>query len=123
MAPIVQSALCVVLFLGGFNGPDFIPGILWISLKIVLVLFILLWTRSTWPRLRVDQIMELAWKYLLPLALLNILLIATEMTIFDITQSTSLWIMGIINWATILFILALLSLFKNFNKKTVQQKY
>ena len=62
-------------------------------------------------------------EYLLPLALLNILLIATEMTIFDITQSTSLWIMGIINWATILFILALLSLFKNFNKKTVQQKY
>ena len=123
MAPIVQSALCVVLFLGGFNGPDFIPGILLISLKIVLVLFVLLWTRSTWPRLRVDQIMELAWKYLLPLALLNILLVATEMTIFDVSQLTSLWAMAIINWTTMLIILAILSSFKNLNKKTIQQKY
>jgi NADH-quinone oxidoreductase subunit H len=123
MAPIVQSALCVTLFLGGFNGPDFIPGILWLSLKIVLVLFVLLWTRSTWPRLRVDQIMELAWKYLLPLALLNILLVATEMTIFDVSQLASLWTMAIINWATMLIILTLLSLFNNFNKKTIQQKY
>jgi NADH-quinone oxidoreductase subunit H len=123
MAPIVQSTLCVVLFLGGFNGPGFIPGILWLSIKIVLVLFVLIWTRATWPRLRVDQIMELAWKYLLPLSLLNILLVATEMTIFDVTQLTSLWTMAIINWATMLIIFAILSFFKNFNKKMIQQKY
>ena len=123
MAPIVQSALCVVLFLGGFNGPGFIPGILWLSIKIVLVLFVLIWTRATWPRLRVDQIMELAWKYLLPLSLLNILLVATEMTIFDVTQLTSLWTMAIINWATLLIIFAILSFFKNYNKKMIQQKY
>ena len=123
MAPIVQSTLCVVLFLGGFNGPGFIPGILWLSIKIVLVLFVLIWTRATWPRLRVDQIMELAWKYLLPLSLLNILLVATEMTIFDVTQLTSLWTMAIINWATLLIIFAILSFFKNYNKKMIQQKY
>jgi len=123
MAPIVQSTLCVVLFLGGFNGPGFLPGILWLSIKIVLVLFVLIWTRATWPRLRVDQIMELAWKYLLPLSLLNILLVATEMTIFDVTQLTSLWTMAIINWATLLIIFAILSFFKNYNKKMIQQKY
>jgi NADH-quinone oxidoreductase subunit H len=74
------SALTTLLFLGGWNAPapqlDFIPGILWFFLKFAFIVFCLFWIRATFPRLRVDQLMGLAWKVLLPLAILNIFLTA-----------------------------------------------
>ncbi|KIL36652.1 NADH:ubiquinone oxidoreductase subunit H [Cohnella kolymensis] len=74
------AALTTLLFLGGWNAPapqlDFIPGILWFFVKFAFIVFSLFWIRATFPRLRVDQLMGLAWKVLLPLAILNIFLTA-----------------------------------------------
>ncbi|MBO9598056.1 MAG: NADH-quinone oxidoreductase subunit NuoH [Cohnella sp.] len=74
------ACLTTILFLGGWNPPfpqlDFIPGLLWFFLKFAFIVFTLFWIRATFPRLRVDQLMSLAWKVLLPLAILNIFLTA-----------------------------------------------
>ncbi|MGA0121444.1 MAG: NADH-quinone oxidoreductase subunit NuoH [Gaiellales bacterium] len=72
---ITLSALAAVLFLGGPNGP-FLPGPLWMLIKIGAFLFVLIWIRATLPRVRFDQLMKLGWKVLLPVATLNLLLTA-----------------------------------------------
>lgn len=75
-----MAALTTVLFLGGWYAPfpflDFIPGLLWFILKFSFVVFFLFWIRATMPRIRVDQLMSLGWKVLLPLALVNLFLTA-----------------------------------------------
>jgi len=68
---IVLGGLVAVFFLGGWRGP-LLPGPVWLVLKIMLVPFLLIWTRATLPRLRYDQLMHFGWKVLLPLALVNI---------------------------------------------------
>ncbi|GGJ74354.1 NADH-quinone oxidoreductase subunit H [Anoxybacillus voinovskiensis] len=74
-----MATLTTVLFLGGWQPVmflGFIPGAVWFSLKFSLVVFVLIWFRSTFPRLRADQLMEFGWKVLLPVALVNIFLTA-----------------------------------------------
>lgn len=74
-----MSALVTVLFLGGWLPLpflDFIPGAVWFALKFSLILFVLLWLRVTFPRVRPDQLMEFGWKVLLPVALANIFITA-----------------------------------------------
>lgn len=69
------SALSVTLFLGGWEGlcgESFIPGIILFIFKTVLLVTIQMWFRWTFPRLRVDQLMSIAWKYLLPVTFINI---------------------------------------------------
>ena len=77
---ITLSALGAVLFLGGPNGP-FLPGPLWMLLKIGAFLFVLIWIRATLPRVRFDQLMKLGWKVLLPVATLNLLLTAVAVVV------------------------------------------
>ena len=56
--------------LDGFNAVmDFIPGIIWFFVKTFAIVWILMWIRWTFPRLRIDQILKLEWKYLMPLML------------------------------------------------------
>ena len=83
---LVVSGIATTVFLGGwmplhicgldaFNQVmDFIPGIVWFLGKTFVVVFLLMWIKWTYPRLRVDQILALEWKYLMPLALLNLVL-------------------------------------------------
>jgi NADH-quinone oxidoreductase subunit H len=74
-----MASLTTVLYLGGWDAPlglTFIPPIIWFVLKFSLIVFFLFWLRATMPRIRVDQLMQFAWKVLLPLALLNIFLTA-----------------------------------------------
>jgi NADH-quinone oxidoreductase subunit H len=74
-----MSALTTVLFLGGWNplfGFTFLPPLIWFLLKFSLIVFTLVWIRATLPRIRVDQLMQLGWKVLLPVALFNIFLSA-----------------------------------------------
>ena len=66
------SALSATLFLGGYEGP-WLPSWIWFFVKTYALVFVMMWFRGTLPRLRVDQLMGLAWKFLLPLALVNIL--------------------------------------------------
>ena len=69
------SAIATTLFLGGWNGP-FMPSWIWFLLKTLGVVFILMIFRWTFPRLRVDQLMEFAWKFLVPLTFANLILAA-----------------------------------------------
>jgi len=97
MNVITMSAIMVTLFFGGPDGPVwFLPslawawGILWFSLKVLCFLFMFVWFRATLPRLRYDQLMDLGWKLLIPLALVWLLAIAT----FDIGRDNG-WNIGI----------------------------
>ncbi len=78
----VFSALVTTFFLGGWHGP-IIDGPHWFFLKTFLVIFFCVWERSTFPRLRYDQIMSFGWKILLPFGLLNILLTGLWMIVFN----------------------------------------
>ena len=81
----VISGIAATVFLGGwapinigvaaFDGVmDMIPGFVWFFGKAFLVVWLLMWVRWTFPRLRIDQILKLEWKYLVPLSLINIVL-------------------------------------------------
>jgi NADH-quinone oxidoreductase subunit H len=75
------SMLATTLFLGGWQGPfvDVFPwlGIVWFLLKVVFFLFLYIWLRGTLPRFRFDQLMSFGWKFLLPVAIFNVILTAT----------------------------------------------
>lgn len=112
MAPIVVSVIVATVFLGGTRGFDPIPGQVWFIGKVFAVVFLLLWFRATWPRLRIDQIMAFAWKGLFSLAVLNLFVVAVQVMLLqdpDTGELTTgdLWMMGAINWAiTVAAILA-----------------
>ncbi len=74
-------AVAVTIFFGGWSGP-ILPPYIWFVLKCYLLFFVLLWLRGTLPRVRVDQLMGLAWKGMVPLALANILLTGVGMLIY-----------------------------------------
>ena len=67
------SALIVTLFFGGWLGPDFLPPILWFSLKTLFFILIFILLRASLPRPRYDQLLSYGWKLLLPLTLVNLL--------------------------------------------------
>ena len=70
------SAIATTLFLGGWlpihPALSFIPPVIWFMGKTLFIVFILMWIRSTLPRVRIDQMMTFGWKVLIPIALLNI---------------------------------------------------
>ena len=80
---VTFSGVMTTLFLGGFHGP--IPlalsaspifvalsGLFWFSVKVLAIFFFFVWVRGTLPRLRYDQLMNLGWKYMFPLAVMNV---------------------------------------------------
>jgi NADH-quinone oxidoreductase subunit H len=71
------SGLAVTLFLGGWQAPlgvlGFVPSYLWFFLKLSVLLFVYIWLRGTLPRMRVDQMMNFAWKFMLPMSFTCIL--------------------------------------------------
>lgn len=77
----VVSAIGVTLFLGGWQGP-ILPPWIWFMAKSFAIVFILMWIRGTLPRVRVDQLMGLAWKRLIPLALVLILVTGLLLPIY-----------------------------------------
>jgi NADH-quinone oxidoreductase subunit H len=78
---ITVSMLATTLFLGGWNGPGVtqfpLLGVFYFFAKILFFLFVYIWLRGTLPRFRFDQLMSFGWKFLLPVAILNIILTAT----------------------------------------------
>ena len=91
----ITAGIAVTLFFGGwmplhiaglegFNTVmDYIPGVIWFVGKTFFVVFLLMWIRWTFPRLRIDQVLILEWKYLMPLSLLT-LLVMTVMKVFGL---------------------------------------
>ena len=69
----IVSAIATTFFLGGYEGP-FLPGILWFLIKSYLLVFVIMWLRWTYPRVRFDQLLNICWKVLIPLTLLNLLI-------------------------------------------------
>jgi NADH-quinone oxidoreductase subunit H len=72
---LIVASLGATLFLGGFSGP-WLPGPLWLAIKVLGLVLLFIWFRATLPRLRYDRLMKLGWKLLLPLATLNLLVTA-----------------------------------------------
>lgn len=89
----IVSGIASLLFLGGwmplhisgweaFNTVmDYIPSVIWFFMKTAVIMFIIMWFKWTFPRLRIDQLIKFEWKYLLPIGLFNLLLV-TLMTVF-----------------------------------------
>lgn len=69
---IVVSAVASVLFLGGWSGP-FFSGHWWMLGKIYTLILVMMWFRWTYPRVRFDQLLNICWKWLIPLSLINLL--------------------------------------------------
>ncbi|NPV07865.1 MAG: NADH-quinone oxidoreductase subunit NuoH [Anaerolineae bacterium] len=71
----IVGALTATLFLGGYRGP-ILPGYIWFFVKSFAVVFVVLWIRATWPRMRIDQLLDFAWKLLIPISLAHLMLVA-----------------------------------------------
>lgn len=78
----IIAAIAVIMFFGGYLSPfgitESLPwmGVFWFMLKTLIIIFLMMWFRWTFPRLRVDQLLTLEWKYLLPINLFNIVFMA-----------------------------------------------
>ena len=101
-AMLVVSAIIATLFLSGWNGPfESFLGWLWFLLKTLGIIFVFIWVRGTYPRLRLDQIMALSWKFLLPLSLINLAVTSIEVFVLKgvdgYLSTMDLWIMAGIN--------------------------
>ena len=86
-----SAGLGATFFLGGFLAPQFgipgldpvlaaVPGVLWFFAKVLALIFFYMWFRWTFPRLRIDHLLSLEWKFLLPVSMANLLLGATLVT-------------------------------------------
>jgi len=80
---ILVSMLCVLMFLGGWLPPvaalDFIPGWIWLAIKVFVVVTMFLWVRASFPRYRYDQIMRLGWKIFIPVTLVWLVVVGLWM--------------------------------------------
>jgi len=104
---LAMSAIITTLFLGGWRGPV-LPPWLWFLIKVVAVFFLMVWTRTTLPRIRIDQLMAFAWKCLFPLALINLIITAIQV----LTLPTALlWVMIPVNMAITAVVVLLWSKF------------
>lgn len=87
VAMFIVSAIGATIFFGGWmpfhigdwaafnNIMDYIPGPIWFFSKCLIIIFLIMWARWTFPRLRIDQLLNLEWKYLLPISMVNLLII------------------------------------------------
>jgi NADH-quinone oxidoreductase subunit H len=99
------SGMAVTLFLGGWQAPlrvlEFVPSYVWFAVKLLALIGGFMWVRATLPRLRIDQLTRLAWKFLVPLALINIATAAFWSATFTWTGP-----MQLVRWAVALALVA-----------------
>ena len=91
---LTMSAIIATLFLGGWSGP-LLPPFLWFIIKVVAVFSVIVWVRATIPRLRIDQVMAFAWKFLLPLALINLLITSLQVVFWPEAPVWSIVLTGL----------------------------
>jgi len=84
----IVSAVATSLFFGGWHGPfgfDFgLPGVVWFLLKTYVLIFVIMWVRWTFPRIRFDQLMNFSWKFLIPVSLVNLVVTAVVLKLIDL---------------------------------------
>ncbi len=102
---LAVAAIATTLFLGGWQGPFLLPW-MWFIIKLFAVFMFIIWVRGTLPRLRIDQVMGFAWKFLLPLALLNVVITGAEVLIWP---DAPLLVLGIINLVVAIVVVLLMS--------------
>ena len=106
MNVVTMAAIIVTLFFGGPNGPIFTEtlgwawGMLWFFLKVLVFLFIFVWFRATLPRLRYDQLMDLGWKVLIPIALGWFIVIAA-VQVADATNDVNEFLAGVVTFVVV----------------------
>jgi NADH-quinone oxidoreductase subunit H len=87
------SGLAITLFLGGWTAPlsflTWVPSYLWFFAKLLAIIVMFIWVRGTLPRLRMDQLMNFAWKFMLPMALLNLVTVGVW---FFLPQGVLRWL-------------------------------
>ncbi len=69
---IATSCIGTILFLGAWHGPSFLPPFAWFLIKTFILVYVIIWLRATYPRLRYDQLMKFGWKLMIPLGFVNI---------------------------------------------------
>ena len=77
------SIMTTALFLGGWQGPEFLPGMVWFAIKVMIMVLVYQWIGWTFPRLRIDHMLTFGWKVLLPIALVNVLLTGIGIYVFN----------------------------------------
>ena len=102
---VAIAAIITTLFLSGWRGP-LLPPWLWFIAKIFIVFFVMVWTRSTLPRVRIDQLMALAWKFLFPLSIINLFITALQVLIWPVALP---WVLIIVNFAIMAVLILLWS--------------
>jgi NADH-quinone oxidoreductase subunit H len=106
---VLAGALFAILFLDGWNG-YFLPSHIWFLFKVLGFLLVATWVRATLPRMRIDQILAFAWKYLFPLSMVNLLLLTVETLTWPEPSTLELWMMAGINWVAALAAVPLLAM-------------
>lgn len=98
------AAAAATVYLGGWTAwglEEYVPGWIIFLGKVYLVFFLYIWSRGTLPRLRIDQLMGFAWKFMLPLTILNILVVGAQVLIWaetDASRNVALPVIAAINW-------------------------
>ena len=106
---LALSAIIATVFLGGWQGP-LLPPWLWFVIKVFAIFGVMIWTRATFPRVRIDQLMALAWKFLFPLSIINIFITGVEVLLWPDSIG---WGIVLVNFAIMaILILAWSKLFK-----------
>ena len=118
----VVCAIVTTLWFGGWQGPgvDAIPllGVLWFTLKVYAFIVVMMWIRATLPRLRIDQLMSFCWKGLIPMALVNIVAVATLALAFPNTLVP----IAIANWLLVVVFVAGIPFFQRRRLATLRAR-
>ena len=106
---LAMAAIVATVFLSGWRGP-LLPPWLWFLIKVIAVFFVIVWVRTTVPRVRIDQLMAFSWKFLFPAALVNLLITAAQVLFWP---GAAPWLLVVLNIAImIVLVLAWSRLFK-----------
>lgn len=107
------AALVTTLFLGGWQWP-LLPSWLWFFIKTFVVIFVMMWIRDTFPRIRIDQVMDLAWKVLVPVSLANLFFVGLVLKLVESYWPRAIALLG---GNVVLIAATLLLMGRSFRKK------
>jgi NADH-quinone oxidoreductase subunit H len=113
---MVMSAIIAILFFSGWRGP-WLPPWLWFIGKTIIIFFVMVWVRTTLPRVRIDQLMGFAWKFLLPLALINLFVTAIQVLVWPDALP---WAAIIINFAIAIVLIIVWSRFFKVGRSKIE---